>query len=190
MNASTTRNYTGGRPMLDADSHLMELPGFLDRFMPADMVDRLKGRGMERLAPLLDRATDASAQRRRDDATRAAAEDRLLLDKGWLAMGAFDPAERSHVARHVRLRRSARVRHLRGGDVHGQGPRSALRRERGPQLGDRRLLQGRPAPAPCRVHPARRPAAGGDAAGAGHHGRLRRDPPAVDRCRRPLADPP
>ncbi len=31
MNAATPRNYAGGRPMLDADSHLMELPGFLDR---------------------------------------------------------------------------------------------------------------------------------------------------------------
>ncbi len=89
--------YSKGRPTLDADSHLMELPGFLDAYMPEDLLDRLKGREMARLAPLLDKATGDAAQRQRDDAVRAAAEERLLLDKGWLAMGAFDPAERSHV---------------------------------------------------------------------------------------------
>jgi uncharacterized protein len=89
--------YAAGRPMLDADSHLMELPGFLDPFIEPEMLDRLKGRSMSRLAPMLDRAT-ADAQARRDDPDRRhQAEERLLLDKGWSAMGAFDPAERSHV---------------------------------------------------------------------------------------------
>jgi predicted TIM-barrel fold metal-dependent hydrolase len=90
-------SYAAGRPMLDADSHLMELPGFLDPFMEPDMLDRLRGRTMARLAPMLDQATAAAEQRRTDDATRAEAETRLLQDKGWHAMGAFDPAERSHV---------------------------------------------------------------------------------------------
>jgi predicted TIM-barrel fold metal-dependent hydrolase len=90
-------SYAAGRPTLDADSHLMELPGFLDRFIEPEMLDRLKGRSMKALAPVLDRAT-ADAQARRDDpAVRARAEERLLQDKGWQAMGAFDPAERSHV---------------------------------------------------------------------------------------------
>ena len=93
----TAMPYTGGRRMLDADSHLMELPGFLDAFMPSDMVDRLKGREMARLAPVLDKATADATKRQNDGAARAAAEERLLVDKGWNAMGAFDPAERSHV---------------------------------------------------------------------------------------------
>ena len=37
-------SYAAGRPILDADSHLMELPGFLDPFIEASMVERLKGR--------------------------------------------------------------------------------------------------------------------------------------------------
>jgi len=90
-------SYTEGRPTLDADSHLMELPGFLDPFIEAPMLDRLRGRGMERVAPLLDAATAAAERRRADLAARTEAEERLLVDKGWSAMGAFDPAERSHV---------------------------------------------------------------------------------------------
>ena len=89
--------YVEGRPALDADSHLMELPGFLDPFIEASMVERLRGREMARVAPLLDSATAAAERRRRDAEARAEAEARLLLDKGWSAMGAFDPAERSEV---------------------------------------------------------------------------------------------
>jgi uncharacterized protein len=89
--------YARGRPMLDADSHLMELPGFLDPFIEDTMRDRLRGRSMARLAPVLDAATAAADRRRADAGARAEAQDRLLRDKGWHAMGAFDPAERSHV---------------------------------------------------------------------------------------------
>lgn len=90
-------SYAGDRPTLDADSHLMELPGFLDPFIEEPMRERLRGRGMERLAPVLDAATAAAARRATDAQARAAAEERLLLDKGWSAMGAFDPAERGRV---------------------------------------------------------------------------------------------
>jgi predicted TIM-barrel fold metal-dependent hydrolase len=89
--------YANGRPILDADSHLMELPGFLDAFIDETMSDKLKRSGMERLAPVFDAATDAARARDTDDTARAEAEQRLLVDKGWNAMGAFDPAERSHV---------------------------------------------------------------------------------------------
>jgi predicted TIM-barrel fold metal-dependent hydrolase len=90
-------SYAGGRPTLDADSHLMELPGFLDPFIEQSMRERLRGRSMARLAPVLDAATAAAERRRRDPDARARAEERLLRDKGWNAMGAFDPAERSRV---------------------------------------------------------------------------------------------
>jgi predicted TIM-barrel fold metal-dependent hydrolase len=89
--------YANGRPILDADSHLMELPGFLDAFIDEAMLDRLKGRSMSKLAPVLDHATALADARRADDEARSSAEQRLLVDKGWNAMGAFDPAERSHV---------------------------------------------------------------------------------------------
>jgi uncharacterized protein len=90
-------SYADGRQILDADSHLMELPGFLDPFIEADMLDRLRNREMKALVPLLDKAQADAATRRADAAARAEAEARLLTDKGWLAMGAFDPAERSEV---------------------------------------------------------------------------------------------
>lgn len=89
--------YAGGRRILDADSHLMELPGFLDPYIEADMLDRLKGRSMQALAPVLDKAQADAEARGGDAGLRSEAEGRLLLDKGWNAMGAFDPAERSHV---------------------------------------------------------------------------------------------
>ncbi len=89
--------YVGTRPTLDADSHLMELPGFLDPYIESSMRDRLRGREMAAVAPLLDHATAQAERRRSDDAARAEAEERLLRDKGWAAMGSFDPAERSRV---------------------------------------------------------------------------------------------
>jgi predicted TIM-barrel fold metal-dependent hydrolase len=89
--------YAGNRRILDADSHLMELPGFLDPYIEPELVERLRGWEMEGLAPLLDQAV-ARAEARRTDATKAArAEERLLIDKGWMALGAFDGQERSRV---------------------------------------------------------------------------------------------
>jgi uncharacterized protein len=90
-------SYAAGRPILDADSHLMELPGFLDPFIETGMRERLKSRALTGLAPVFERATSRADTRRTDATARAEAEARLLLDKGWNAMGAFDPAERSHV---------------------------------------------------------------------------------------------
>ncbi len=81
--------------MLDADSHVMELPGFLDDFIVEDMRERLRGRDL--IKPVTDAAEEAAAKRSADEQARAEAEERLLRDKGWSAMGAFDPAERSHV---------------------------------------------------------------------------------------------
>src|SRR3954471_24949371 len=92
-----TMTYAAGRPTLDADSHLMELPDFLDPFIEEAMRDRLRRRALRAPEPVLENATRAREPRRTDPAARAAAEERLLVDKGWAAMGAFDPAERSQV---------------------------------------------------------------------------------------------
>jgi uncharacterized protein len=89
--------YAGGRAILDADSHVMELADFLDDFIDPPDRDRLRRRGMEALAPVLADASQ-KAQRRGADALEAAkAEERLMQDKGWMAMGGFDPLERSRV---------------------------------------------------------------------------------------------
>jgi hypothetical protein len=75
--------YACGRPMLDADSHLMELPGFLDPYIGRDLRDELKGREMSRLASRLDAAVAAAERRRTNPQQRADAEERLLQDKGF-----------------------------------------------------------------------------------------------------------
>jgi predicted TIM-barrel fold metal-dependent hydrolase len=75
----------------------MELADFLDGFIDPEHRGGLRRRGMEALEPVLSAAV-AAAEGRRADASRAAeAEERLLVDKGWSAMGSFDPAERSRV---------------------------------------------------------------------------------------------
>ncbi|MGH8987172.1 MAG: amidohydrolase family protein [Acidimicrobiales bacterium] len=87
--------YAGDRVILDADSHVMELADFLDDFMDPDHKDRLRRQGMEALRPVLEHASREAERRRSDTAVAERAEEQLMHDKGWLAMGGFDPAERS-----------------------------------------------------------------------------------------------
>jgi predicted TIM-barrel fold metal-dependent hydrolase len=89
--------YAGERTVFDADSHVMELGDFLDDFVDDEYRDRLRRTTMDALKPRLDAAVANAEQRRTDPATAAEAEQRLLADKGWSAMGAFDPQERSRV---------------------------------------------------------------------------------------------
>jgi predicted TIM-barrel fold metal-dependent hydrolase len=97
MRGEVTVTYAGGRPILDADSHVMELADFLDDFIEPAFRGRLRRSGMDALEPVLTAAV-SKANRRRVDPDRAAeAEDRLLTDKGWGALGAFDAGERARV---------------------------------------------------------------------------------------------
>jgi predicted TIM-barrel fold metal-dependent hydrolase len=87
--------YAGERAILDADSHVMELADFLDEFIEPDVRDRLRRQGLEALRPVLEDAQYKAQRRRTDPAIAAQAEEHLLDDKGWTAMGGFDPNERS-----------------------------------------------------------------------------------------------
>lgn len=87
--------YAGDQRILDADSHVMELADFLDAHIDDEYRDRLRRKGMEALKPVLDDAVEKASQRRADAEKAAAAEERLLQDKGWGAMGAFDVEERT-----------------------------------------------------------------------------------------------
>ncbi|MHB8661096.1 MAG: amidohydrolase family protein [Acidimicrobiales bacterium] len=89
--------YAGGRAILDADSHVMELADFLDDFIDPPERDRLRRRGMDALAPVLADATQKALRRGADASVAARAEERMMQDKGWMAMGGFDPVERSRV---------------------------------------------------------------------------------------------
>src|SRR5579863_5018428 len=97
MDSLATKTYVGNRQVLDADSHVMELADFLDDFVDPAFKDRLRDVTGDRLAAVLDDAVAKSEARRSDAGKAKLAEERLFEDKGWHAMGAFDPAERSRV---------------------------------------------------------------------------------------------
>ncbi len=87
--------YAGTKTILDADSHVMERVGFLDNFIAPAMKDRLKVDFFDMIAPLLGDAAEKAELRKRDAAAAAEAATRIMTDKAWFALGAFDPAERS-----------------------------------------------------------------------------------------------
>ncbi|MGH9169900.1 MAG: amidohydrolase family protein [Acidimicrobiales bacterium] len=89
--------YSGDRVILDADSHVMELADFLDDFMDPAIEPGLSRGAMDALRPVLDQAVRLAERRLSEPAAAAAAEERLLVDKGWMAMGGFDSTERSRV---------------------------------------------------------------------------------------------
>ncbi|HXA27958.1 MAG TPA: amidohydrolase family protein [Candidatus Angelobacter sp.] len=87
--------YTGQRTVFDADSHILELPDFLDAHVAPAQRDLLWRGLFEARKDTLDSALDYAEKRRTDPATAGEAEERLMKDKGWSAMGAWDPKERS-----------------------------------------------------------------------------------------------
>jgi predicted TIM-barrel fold metal-dependent hydrolase len=88
-------SYSGDRTILDADSHVLELPDFLDPHIEPAQRPRLRHERLLALAPTLDSALARFNERRSEPDRARDAEARLLDDKGWFALGAFDPAERS-----------------------------------------------------------------------------------------------
>jgi uncharacterized protein len=87
--------YAEGRVYYDADSHIMELPDWLTGYVDDELKDRIGPLNLGRAGALADKAVAAAARRSGDESARAALEERLLDAKGWGALGAFDPEERS-----------------------------------------------------------------------------------------------
>ena len=89
--------YAEGRVIHDADSHVMETREWLDPYMDADLKAKLRplyGRTPGRIDKLLDQAKS----RKGDAEAEAKAFDNPIAGpKGWIAAGAFDPAERAKV---------------------------------------------------------------------------------------------
>ena len=89
--------YAEGRVYLDADSHLMELPGWIESYTDPGLRDRIRplSSTLGAAGALADRAV-ADAEARKGDAEAARRlEDRLMTNKGWGGLGAFDPIERT-----------------------------------------------------------------------------------------------
>jgi predicted TIM-barrel fold metal-dependent hydrolase len=87
--------YAEGRTYYDADSHLMELSDWLVRYADPGVREKIRPLYLGGAGALAEQAV-AEAEARRGDAEKARAlEEALMKAKGWSALGAFDPAERS-----------------------------------------------------------------------------------------------
>lgn len=87
--------YAGTTRILDADSHVMELPGWIETHAEEAVRDRIRPLYLGGAGALADRAIADAEQRAGDPTSAAELEAQLLTAKGWGALGAFDPAERS-----------------------------------------------------------------------------------------------
>lgn len=94
MTVTETR-YAGGRTINDADSHVMELPDWLPRYADPAIRDRIRPLYLGGAGKLAADAVEQAEQRRGDDSIARELEGELMTKKGWHALGAFDPAERS-----------------------------------------------------------------------------------------------
>lgn len=87
--------YAPDRVVHDADSHIMELPGWIESYADPGIRDRIKPLALGGAGKFAEQAV-ASAGERAGDADRIAdAEAALMQKKGWYGLGAFDKAERS-----------------------------------------------------------------------------------------------
>lgn len=86
--------YAKGRVMLDADSHIMETPDWVERHADPKIRGQLLPLGLGKAGgatyKMIDKAVEASTARRGQ-----AVENVVAGAKGWSAPGAFDSAERS-----------------------------------------------------------------------------------------------
>ena len=87
--------YAEGRTYYDADSHIMELPDWLGGYLADEMRDRIGPLQLGGAGRMAEAAVLQAEARRSDDAARAELEAGVLDAKGWDALGAFDPDERS-----------------------------------------------------------------------------------------------
>jgi predicted TIM-barrel fold metal-dependent hydrolase len=87
--------YAEGRTYYDADSHIMELPDWLGGYVAEEMKDRIGPLQLGGAGRMAEAAVRQAEARQTDPEARAELEEGVLNAKGWSALGAFDPAERS-----------------------------------------------------------------------------------------------
>lgn len=88
-------SYSGERLVYDADSHLMELNDWLAPYADPDIRERIRPLNLGGAGKLAREAVTQAEARQGDEAAAAKLESELLRIKGWHALGAFDPHERS-----------------------------------------------------------------------------------------------
>jgi predicted TIM-barrel fold metal-dependent hydrolase len=82
--------YVEGQTVHDADAHVMELPGTIERYIDPAFRDALTAKLRKKGDGFADEARALQA----DPQFRAGADEALLLRKNYQAMGAFDAADR------------------------------------------------------------------------------------------------
>jgi uncharacterized protein len=89
--------YAEGRVYLDADSHIMELPGWIESYTDPGVRDRIRplSSTLGAAGALADRAVADAEARKGDREAAARLENELMTSKGWGGLGAFDPYERT-----------------------------------------------------------------------------------------------
>lgn len=100
---SVTDTYAGPRRILDADSHVMELPGWLAEFADARTRELLRPLELGKAGAMADKAV-AAADSRRNSGTivdEEALSSELMGLKGWYAHGSSNGEDRKRVMDHL-----------------------------------------------------------------------------------------
>ena len=92
---TVTQTYAQGQLMCDADSHIMELSDWLVEYADPAIRDRIRPLYLGGAGALADDAVRQAEARRGNETAALALEAELMTKKGWHALGAFDPAERT-----------------------------------------------------------------------------------------------
>ena len=87
--------YAQGRRFYDADSHVMELSDWIVGYADPGIRERIRPLHLGAAGKAAAKAVEAAAARKGDPAAVEALEQNVMGPKGWGALGAFDPAERS-----------------------------------------------------------------------------------------------
>src|SRR5262245_59413819 len=93
--------YVENRTVYDADSHVMELDGWLADYADPGIRDALRPLALGGAGPFVREAISSAQARRDDPAATAALEANVMQAKGWSGLGAFDPHERSRALDHL-----------------------------------------------------------------------------------------
>ncbi|MET0386394.1 MAG: amidohydrolase family protein [Polyangiales bacterium] len=88
--------YAKARPIYDADSHIMEIPGWLERHADPDIADSLPPLGLSKAGTATHDSIMKAVEVAKSRSERGATIENVVAGpKGWAAPGAFDPAERT-----------------------------------------------------------------------------------------------
>jgi uncharacterized protein len=103
ISTNATPSYAGQKRILDADSHVMELPGWLAEHADARTREILRPLELGAAGAMADKAVAAADQRR---ATGAVVSDETIAQdlmglKGWYAHGSSDGEDRGRVMDHL-----------------------------------------------------------------------------------------